>query len=55
MRDWCFTPHFLERFLDFFPQAEVERIHDAGHWVVEDASERVVSVVEAFLNRHTTR
>ena len=55
MRDWCFTPHFLDRFLGFFPRAEVERIHDAGHWVVEDAAERIVSVVEDFLNRQTTR
>ena len=26
MRDWCFTPKFLDRFGDFFPQAEVHRL-----------------------------
>jgi haloalkane dehalogenase len=52
MRDWCFTPWFLDRFLDFFPQAEVHRLADAGHWVVEDAHERIVPLVADFLSRH---
>ncbi|HEX3869675.1 MAG TPA: alpha/beta fold hydrolase [Pirellulales bacterium] len=52
MRDWCFTPHFLERFLDFFPEAEVHRLADAGHWVVEDAHEQIVPLVERFLATH---
>src|SRR5690606_562772 len=37
MRDWCFSPHFLERFLEFIPQGEVHKFDDAGHYVVEDA------------------
>jgi cis-3-alkyl-4-acyloxetan-2-one decarboxylase len=49
LRDWCFTPAFLDRFLEFFPNAEVHRLADAGHWVVEDAHERIVRVVERFL------
>ena len=49
MRDWCFTPAFLERFLEFFPHAEVHRLSDAGHWVMEDAPERVVRLVERFI------
>ncbi len=52
MRDWCFTPRFLERFLEFFPQAEVHRLANAGHWVVEDAFEEVVPLIESFLARH---
>jgi haloalkane dehalogenase len=52
MRDWCFTPHFLERFIEFFPEAEVHRLEDAGHYVVEDAHERIVPLVEAFLAKH---
>jgi pimeloyl-ACP methyl ester carboxylesterase len=52
MRDWCFTPHFLDRFLTFFPKAEVHRLADAGHYVVEDAHERIVPIVDAFLARH---
>lgn len=52
MRDWCFTPHFLERFLEFFPSAEVHRLAQAGHYVVEDAHEEIVGLVQDFLNRN---
>jgi haloalkane dehalogenase len=52
MRDWCFTPEFLERFIELFPHAEVHRLADAGHWVVEDAHERIVPIVEQFLKTH---
>ena len=50
MHDWCFTPQLLDRLLEFFPQAEVHRLEDAGHYVVEDAHERIVPLVEAFLD-----
>jgi haloalkane dehalogenase len=53
MRDWCFTPDFLARFLDFFPHAEVHRLADAGHYVLEDACEEVVGRVERFLESHS--
>lgn len=52
MRDWCFTPYFLDRFQGFFPQAEVHRLDDCGHYVVEDAHERIVPIVDDFLARH---
>lgn len=52
MRDWCFTPHFLRRFQEFFPSAEVHELADAGHYVVEDAHERIVPLVRDFLARH---
>jgi haloalkane dehalogenase len=49
MRDWCFTPACLERLRESFPQAEVHRLEDAGHYVVEDAHERIVPLVRRFL------
>ena len=49
MRDWCFTPHFLKQFLEFFPHAEVHRLHDAGHYVIEDAHEHIVPLVRGFM------
>jgi len=52
MRDWCFTSEFLERFLTFFPHAEVHRIADAGHYVVEDAHERIVPIIREFMEKH---
>lgn len=48
MQDWCFTPKFLNRFLDFFPEAIVHRLDDAGHYVIEDAHERIVPLLEDF-------
>jgi len=52
MRDWCFNTHFLERLLEFFPQAEVHRLADAGHYLVEDAHEEIVPLLEEFCHRH---
>jgi len=52
MLDWCFTPDFLDRFVEFFPQAEVNRLADAGHYVVEDAHEKIVSLLDDFWKRH---
>ncbi len=49
MRDWCFTPWYLERFIQFFPRAEVQRIENAGHWVMEDAPDRVNFLITQFL------
>jgi haloalkane dehalogenase len=51
MRDWCFTPWFLDRFLEFFPQAETHRIADAAHYVVEDAHERIAPIIDAFIKK----
>jgi pimeloyl-ACP methyl ester carboxylesterase len=51
MRDWCFTPCFLDRFREFFPDAEVHRMVEAGHWVMEDAAEQVIPIVERFAHR----
>ena len=49
MKDWCFTPPFLERFLQIFPQAEVHRLTDAAHYLVEDAHEQIIPILEKFV------
>ncbi len=51
-RDWCFTPEFLEEFLNFFPDAETLRIPDAGHYVFEDAHEKLLPRIRQFLAAH---
>jgi cis-3-alkyl-4-acyloxetan-2-one decarboxylase len=53
MRDWCFTPEFLDRFIEINPRAEVHRLADVGHWVMEDAHEQVIPILEDFLDRHS--
>lgn len=50
MRDWCFTPAFLAEFERRFPEAETLRIDDAGHYVFEDAPERIIERLRRFLS-----
>jgi pimeloyl-ACP methyl ester carboxylesterase len=51
MRDWCFTPECLERFQHYWPAAEVMRLEDVGHWVLEDAPEDAEAAITEFLAR----
>jgi haloalkane dehalogenase len=53
MRDWCFTPRFLERFKQFVPAAKVVTFADAGHYVMEDAYERIAPAIDDFVQRHS--
>lgn len=53
MKDWCFTPVCLERFRRVFPEAEVQTLPDAGHYVLEDAPEQVAEHMQNFLARTT--
>jgi haloalkane dehalogenase len=52
MQDWCFTPECLDKFIELWPNANVERLPAAGHWVIEDQPEHVIAVVEEFLQSH---
>lgn len=52
MKDWCFRPECLERFVSHWPDADVTRFSDAGHYVVEDEPEKVVDLVADFLDRN---
>jgi haloalkane dehalogenase len=49
MRDWCFRPECLDRLMLHWPQAEVHRLEDCGHYVVEDALERILPIMRKFL------
>jgi haloalkane dehalogenase len=49
MRDWCFTPACLDRLLRSLPHAQVHRFEDAGHYVIEDAHERIIPLVRQEL------
>ncbi len=48
-RDFCFHDAFLRRWQEIFPTAKVHRLADAGHYVLDDAREEVVPLVQAFL------
>jgi haloalkane dehalogenase len=50
MKDIAFTPEVLDRlWLDTFPDADVLRIEDAGHYLQEDAHERIVPALLGHL------
>lgn len=49
MKDPCFHPGILRRLADRFPGAEVVRIPDASHLVLEDAPAQVIAEVRRFL------
>jgi pimeloyl-ACP methyl ester carboxylesterase len=50
MKDRAFTPEMLEGlWLHTFPQADVLRLEDAGHYLQEDAHEEIVPALLDFL------
>ena len=49
MQDWCFSPEFLKRFLQYYPEANVRKIENAGHYLLEDAPDEVINAMENFL------
>lgn len=49
-RDFVFDDHFLREWLERFPEAEVHRYPDCGHYVLEDAEE-LTGEIRDFLQR----
>ena len=50
--DFVFNDNFLKRWQEIFPQAEVHRMEDAGHYVVEDSHEQILPMMKAFLQKN---
>ena len=50
-RDFCFNRHFYEEWLQRFPGAENHFFPDAGHYVLEDAFDRLAPLTVNFFNR----
>jgi haloalkane dehalogenase len=48
-RDFVFDHHFLAEWERIYPQAEVHRFPDCGHYILEDASEQVIPLIRDFL------
>jgi haloalkane dehalogenase len=51
MKDFVFDHNFLAEWERRFPDAEVHRFEDAGHYILEDAKDDVVPLVQTFLTR----
>ena len=50
MQDFIFSEGFLNEWCRRFPQAEVHRYADAGHYLLEDAADEVITVAQRFIN-----
>ena len=49
MRDFVFDRHFLEEWCRVYPDAEVHRYADCGHYILEDAAEEIIPLIQRFL------
>ena len=54
MKDFCFNHTFLAKFEQRFPQAEIHRFDEAGHYLLEDAGPEVIQLMRDFLARTQT-
>ena len=48
-RDFCFDDTFLARWQRELPGAQVHRIADAGHYVLDDARDEVLPLIASHL------
>jgi pimeloyl-ACP methyl ester carboxylesterase len=48
-KDFCFNDTFLEHWTKLYPQALINRIGDAGHYVLEDAGDEALELAESLL------
>ena len=54
MKDWCFDAVFLEQWKQRFPDADISKYPNAGHYILEDAHEGVIPDIKAFLSTAET-
>lgn len=50
MNDFVFDQDFLAEWEQRFPQAQIHRFDDAGHYILEDASEDIIPLAKNFLS-----
>ena len=48
-RDFVFDDHFLRRWLEIYPGAEVHRLADCGHYVLEDGGAGLIGTIRNFI------
>lgn len=48
-RDFVFDHHFLAEWQRRFPNAELHRFPDCGHYILEDAAEELIPAIRKFL------
>ncbi len=51
-RDFVFDTDYLAEWHRRFPRAEAHSFDDAGHYLLEDASDRIILYIQSFLQKH---
>lgn len=49
LQDFVFDKHFLAKWREYMPHAEVHEFADCGHYILEDAKDEVVALISDFL------
>ena len=52
VKDFVFSTEFLDEWVRHLPHAEVHRFEDGGHYILEDAAEQVIPLIDDFLAKH---
>jgi len=48
-KDFVFDAPFLNQWIDYFPDAEIHRFPDCGHYVLEDGGPALIEVIANFI------
>jgi len=52
-KDFCFTRHFYDEWLQRFPDAKGYFFPEAGHYVLEDAFDSLAPLITTFFQKHS--
>ena len=48
-KDFVFDKTFLKRWLDYYPEAEIHRYPDCGHYILEDGGPELIDAITNFI------
>jgi len=48
-KDFVFDAPFLNQWIDYFPDAEIHRFPDCGHYVLEDGGPALIDIIAHFM------
>ncbi|MCW3171101.1 alpha/beta fold hydrolase [Shewanella subflava] len=52
LQDFVFDKHFLAEWRERMPHAEVHEFADCGHYILEDASDEVIGLIQGFIKQN---
>ncbi|MEH6453705.1 MAG: alpha/beta fold hydrolase [Psychromonas sp.] len=52
LQDFVFDKHFLDVWKQKMPHAEINEFSDCGHYILEDASDEVIPLIQSFMAKN---